>query len=79
MKSVRQRAQELLERVFFKEQVKKKEYQKKQHEEKSHSYRDSSKPNFPELDKVRSDRILISRIWRRRRQRIVRTSPVAAE
>ena len=66
----------MFERIFLKEQLKKKEYQKKQqreNEEKSqHSNRDNSQvePNIPEQHKVRG---------RRRRRRRPRTSPVDVE
>ena len=77
MKSVRKRAQEKFERIFLREQLKKKEYLKKQqreNEEKSqHNNRDSSQPNVPERRKVR---VLFGRVWRRQ-QRIVGTAPVA--
>ena len=77
MKSVRKRAQEMFERIFLGEQLKKKEYLKKQqreNEEKSQrSNRNSSQPNTLEHRKVR---VSFGRVWRRG-QRIVGTTPVA--
>ena len=53
------RAREMFERMFLKEQLKKKEYLKKQqreNKEKSHSNKDSSQPNIPERRKHRRSR-----------------------
>ena len=77
MKSVRKRAQEMIERIFFREQLKKKDYLKKQQrenkEKSQHSNRDSLQSNIPEHHK---GKILFGHV-RRRRQRIVGTAPVA--
>ena len=56
VKSVMKRAREMFERMFLKEQLKKKEYLKKQQQEnkeKSHSNKDSTQPNIPECHKHR--------------------------
>ena len=75
MKSVRQRAQQMFERIFLKEQLKKKEYQKKQqqqkeNEDKGHTTRDGSQPNIPQHRKLRKST---------KRQRVVGTAPVAEQ